>query len=260
MGALDGKVALITGGTRGIGRAIAEGFLAEGASVMVNGRSRDKGDAALQEMGAGDRAGFVAGDVKVEDDCGAMVDATVDRFGTIDILVNNAGGASIHAPVHEATTELLDDALVWNLHSTVWCTRRALPHMYGKNWGRVINISSIEGKTAKPGIVGYVVAKHAVNGFTKTAAIEGAAAGVTVNAICPGAIETDIMQESGPDAAAAAGITYEELLDSFAQASLMKRLNTEEEVAAMATLLASPAGGGITGQCINVDCGTIITG
>ena len=185
MGALDGKVALVTGGTRGIGRAIAEDFLAEGALVMVNGRSKEKGEEALEEMGGGDRAGFVAGDVKVEDDCTAMVDATIERFGGIDILVNNAGGASIHAPVHEATTELIDDAMVWNLHSTVWCTRQALPSMYEKGWGRVINISSIEGKIAKPGIVGYVVAKHAVNGFTKVAAMEGAAAGVTVNAICP---------------------------------------------------------------------------
>jgi 3-hydroxybutyrate dehydrogenase/3-oxoacyl-[acyl-carrier protein] reductase len=260
MGLLDGKVALVTGGTRGIGRGIAEGFLAAGACVVVNGRSREKGERALAEMGAGDNAHFLSADVSVREDCEALVDATLERYGAIHILVNNAGGADNFAPVHELTDESMNFGWTMNVMSTFWCCRRALPHMIAQQWGRIINVSSIEGKIAKPAIAPYVVAKHALNGLTKTIAVENATIGITSNALCPGAIETDMMKEGGPGAAAAAGITYEQFLDSFASASLIKRLNTVEEVAAMATLLASDAGGGITGQCINVDGGSVIAG
>ena len=260
MGLLDGKVALVTGGTRGIGRGIAEGFLAAGASVVVNGRSTDKGKQALAEMGAGDKAHFVSADVSVREDCEALVDATIERYGAIHILVNNAGGADNFAPVHQLTDESMNFGWTMNVMSTFWCCRRALPHMIDQHWGRIINVSSIEGKIAKPAIAPYVVAKHALNGLTKTIAVENATVGITSNALCPGAIETDMMKAGGPGAAAAAGITYEQFLESFANDSLIKRLNTVEEVAAMATLLASDAGGGITGQCINVCGGSVIAG
>ncbi len=124
-------------------------------------------------------------------------------------------------------------------------------------WGRIINISSVEGKQGnKPAVSHYITNKHAINGFTKAVAHEYGTFGITCNAICPGAIETDMMKEAGPGAAEQAGITYEQFLDNYAQESSIKRLNTVEEVAAMATLLASAAGGGITGSLINVDGGT----
>src|SRR5215217_7756342 len=126
---LEGKVAAVTGGTRGIGRAIAEAFVREGAKVVINGRSEEKGEQALKEMVGGDSVLFVAGDAKVRADCERVVDSTVNHFGRIDVMVNNAGGSSNHAPVAQLTDEALDDALRWILWSTFWCTRRSLQHM-----------------------------------------------------------------------------------------------------------------------------------
>jgi 3-hydroxybutyrate dehydrogenase len=253
---LEGRVAAVTGGTRGIGRAIAEAFHREGASVAINGRSPEKGQQAVDEMGGGDRIHFISADVKTREGVESIIDGTVDRFGRIDILVNNAGGAANHAPIAEMTDESFQDALLWNLWSTFWGTRRAFAYMIPQQWGRIINISSVEGKHGKPGIVGYVTAKHAINGFTKTAAQEVGTLGITVNALCPGAIETDVMMAEGPGAAKAMGLTYEELLDWFAKEAAIKRLNTCEEVAEVALLLASDLGGGITGSAISVDGGT----
>ena len=147
-----------------------------------------------------------------------------------------------------------------NIWSAFWCSRRALATFVPQKWGRIINVSSIEGKIAKPAIAPYVVGKHGVNGLTKSIAVDYAMMGVTANALCPGGIETDLMKEKGPGAAEAMGMTYQDLLDSFANESMMKRLNKVEEVSAMATVLASEAGGGITGQCINIDCGTVMSG
>jgi 3-hydroxybutyrate dehydrogenase len=256
MGLLDGRVACVTGGTRGIGRAIAEAFLEEGASVVINGRDPNKADKTLAEIGAGDRAHFIAGDITRREACDALVDGTVDRYGRIDILVANAGGAANHAPVAQLTDESMELALTWNFWHTFWTMRRALQHMIPQQWGRIITMSSVEGKVGKPGISTYVTAKHAINGLTKAASKEVGTLGITVNALCPGAIETDVMMAEGPGAAAAMGMTYEQLLDQFAQESAIKRLNEVEDVAAVAVLLASDAGAGITGSMISVDGGT----
>jgi 3-hydroxybutyrate dehydrogenase/3-oxoacyl-[acyl-carrier protein] reductase len=255
---LDGKVAFITGGTRGIGRGIAERFLANGASVMLNGRSADKGKQALAEIGAGERAEFVAGDVMKQDQVEAGVDATVDRFGRLDILVNNAGGSTGFGLVHELADDAWNGTADWILNSTFWATRRALQHMVkAARGGRIINISSVEGKQAnKAAVSPYIVSKHALNGFTKAVAFEYGPQGITCNAILPGAIETDLMREAGPEAAKTMGITYEQFLDNYAQESMIKRLNTVDEVAAVALLLASDEGAGITSALINVDGGT----
>ena len=129
MGVLEGRVACITGGTRGIGRGIAEAFIREGACVVVNGRDAKKGQRALDEMDAGDVAHFVAGDVTQRADCEALVGATVDHFGKIDILVANAGGGSDYAPVAHLTDESMEDALMWNFWHTFWTMRAAFePH------------------------------------------------------------------------------------------------------------------------------------
>lgn len=254
---LEGKVAAVTGGTRGIGRAIAEAFLAEGARVVVNGRSEDKGKQALQEMAAGDAARFIGGDVRCQADVEALVDGVVAHFGRIDVLVNNAGGSSGFAPVAQLSDEAWNDALNWTLNSTFWATRRALRDMVGRRWGRIINISSVEGKRAnKSSVAHYITSKHAVHGFTKAVAFEYGPSGITCNAICPGAVETDLMRSAGPAAAEAAGISYEAFLDGYAAEAAIKRLNTAEEVAAMALLVASEAGGGITGALLDVSGGS----
>jgi NAD(P)-dependent dehydrogenase (short-subunit alcohol dehydrogenase family) len=256
-GALTKRVAVVTGGTRGIGRGIAEAFLAQGAAVVVSGKSADKGQQAVDEMGGGDRVSFLACDVRDQRQIEQLIDETAKRYGSVDILVNNAGGTDGWALVHELSDDAWQNALNWNLNAVFWASRRALRYMLDRDYGRIINISSVEGKQAnKPAVSHYITNKHAINGFTKAVAHEYGPRGITCNAICPGAVETDLMKEAGPVVAKQAGITYEQFLDNYAQESAIKRLNTVEEVAAMASLLASDVGGGITGALINVDGGT----
>jgi 3-hydroxybutyrate dehydrogenase len=256
-GRLQGRVAVLTQSTRSIGRGIAEAFLAEGASVVVSGRSEDKGKQALAEMGAGDRADFFPCDATMQDQVEALVDFAAERYGRLDIIVNNAGGTSGWALVGDLSDEAWQQALNWNLNACFWGTRRALRYMVDAGWGRIINMSSVESKMAnKPMVSHYITNKHAMNGLTKATAFEYAQQGITCNAICPGAVETDLMKDVGPLVAQQAGSTYEEFLQSYANESMIKRLNTVEEVAACAVWLASEPGGGVTGAMINVDGGT----
>jgi 3-hydroxybutyrate dehydrogenase/3-oxoacyl-[acyl-carrier protein] reductase len=254
---LQDKVAIITGGTQGIGKGIAAAFLAEGANVVISGRSADKGAAALADLGAPDRSMFVAGDVTSQANVEALIDATIARFASVHILVNNAGGSSGFALVEDLSDEAWQQALNWCLNSTFWATRRVLKPMVAQGFGRIINISSVEGKLGnKASVSHYITNKHAINGFTKAVAFEYGTKGITSNAICPGAIETALMMEVGPKYAEGLGMTYDEYKATYAKESMINRLNTVEEVAAMAVLLASDAGAGITGSLLNVDGGT----
>ena len=253
---LQGKIAAITGGTAGIGLGIARAFLDEGASVALMARGEARARRALEELDAGERCVFIAGDATVQADVEGFVDATVERFGRIDVLVNNAGGAGDLQPLVQLSDAAFDLAMKWNVYSTFWATRRALQPMLAQGSGRVINISSVEGKIGKPVFTAYTAAKHAVNGLTKSLAREVGEAGVTVNAICPGLVITDIIKDNGPATAEAMGLTFEEMVDLFAQESAVKRPNTVEEVAAVAVLLVSDAGAGITGAALSVDGGT----
>lgn len=253
---LDGKVAAITGGTAGIGRGIAEAFLAEGASVALMARNATKAQDVLRQLNVGNRAIFVAGDATLQADVEGFVDQTVSHFGTIDILVNNAGGASDLQPLAQLSDEAFDQAMKWNVYATFWSTRRALQTMIERRSGRIINISSIEGKHGKAVLTAYTAAKHAVNGLTKSLAREVGEQGITVNSICPGLVITDIIRNSGPTTAKAMGMEFDEMIAMFAAESAIKRPNTVEEIAAMALLLASPEGAGITGAILSVDGGT----
>lgn len=253
---LEGRVAAVTGGTAGIGRGIAEAFLAEGAQVALMARNQDKARRVLKEMDAGDAAVFIAGDATAQADVEGFIDQVVEHFGRLDVLVNNAGGAGDLQPLVNLSDEAFDLAIKWNLYSTFWATRRVLPGMLERGFGRIINISSVEGKIGKPVFTAYTAAKHAVNGITKSLAQEVSAQGVTVNAICPGLVITDIVKDNGPATAEAMGLTFDEMVDLFAQESAIKRPNTVEEVAAVAVLLASDAGGGITGASLSVDGGS----
>ncbi len=258
MGKLDGKVACITGGTRSIGRAMAEAFIAEGASVVVNGRDAAKGQACLDEIGAGDRADFFGGDASKQATVEGLIDFTIERYGKLDICCLNSGGVNMTAPVAMMTDEEWQLELDWNLNHVFWGMRRALQHMMPRQSGRIIVTSSVEGKLGKPGIPGYVTTKHAVNGLVKSAAQEVGTMGITVNAILPGIIETDIVRSTGPDSAVAMGLDgYDALIDMFAQESAIKRPNKVEEVAAVAVMLATDAARNMTGCLFPVDGGTM---
>lgn len=253
---LEGKVAAVTGGSRSIGRAIVEAFLREGAKVCLNGRSEEKGQRALKELDAGDRVAFVAGDVRNSADVKKLVSETVSKFGRLDIMVNNAGGITEPAPVAALSDEAWENDVQWNLNSVFYGTKFALEHMLPKKSGRIINISSVEGKMGVPGMAGYAAAKHGVNGLTKATAGEVGREGITVNAICPGLVLTDAVTEGGPATAEAMGISFDEMVENVFKAKTMTgELTTVEQVAELAVLLASDVGAGFTGAQLSVDGG-----
>ena len=254
---LSGKVVAVTGGSRGIGKGIAEALLRTGASVAINGRNEEKGRQTIKEIGEDQPIIFIKGDVRKQFEVENFIAKTIEKFGQIDILINNAGGSGGFAPVSELTDEAWENAAAWILHSTFWATRAALRDMNQRGWGRIINISSVEGRQAnKENVAHYITFKHAMNGFTKAVAFENGAKGITCNAISPGAVETDLMMEQGPAAAASMGISYEEFKQNYAQESSIKRLNTTDEVSGLAVFLCSELGSGITGAILPVDGGT----
>lgn len=249
------KTALITGGGRGIGRAIALAFAGEGIRVAVAARTAAQVEQVAQEIG-NDAIALVC-DVADPDSVARMFSEMHDRVGDADILVNNAGIAE-SAPVVKTTDELWNKHLSINLSGTFYCTRAALPAMLKKGWGRVINIASIAGKTGAPYIAAYSASKHGILGLTKSIAMEVATNGITVNAICPGYVETEMVSRGIDRITARTGLTAEAALDTLKKMSPQNRFITVEEVAALALLLASDEGRGINGQGINVDGGSVV--
>lgn len=259
MGKLDGKVAVVTASTRSIGRAVAETYVREGANVVISGRSAEKGQAALEEMDAGDAVHFIACDATQQEQVEGLIDGTVERYGQLDIAVLNAGGIQSASPIAEMTDENWQYALDVNLNHTFWGIRRALQHMLPRKYGRIIAMSSVEGKMSKPTIAHYSSNKHAINGLVKCAAHESGAEGITVNAILPGIVLTDMFYETGP--ATIEAMQLEGGLDAlaavYASGSAIQRPNTVEEVAAVALLLARDEAHNISGCLFPVDGGTM---
>jgi NAD(P)-dependent dehydrogenase (short-subunit alcohol dehydrogenase family) len=180
-----------------------------------------------------------------------------ERFGEADILVNNAGIAE-SATLVNTSDEFWQRHLGINLSGTFYCTRAALPAMLKNRWGRVINIASIAGKTGAPYIAAYSASKHGVLGLTRSVALEVATTGVTVNAICPGYVETDMVSRGVDRITSVTGLTAEEALESLRKMNPQNRFVTTDEVAAVVLLLASDEGRGINGQGINIDGGSVL--
>ncbi|HEY0003965.1 MAG TPA: SDR family NAD(P)-dependent oxidoreductase [Pyrinomonadaceae bacterium] len=257
---LSDRNALITGGGRGIGRAIAFEFAREGARVAVAARTLDQLEQVAREIKNEFETEVlpVACDVSDQESVARLLAAVAERFGRgPDILVNNAGIAE-SMPFLKTDDELWHRHLAVNLTGTFYCARAALPYMLTRAWGRIINIASIAGKTGAPYIAAYAASKHGVLGLTRSLALEVATKGITVNAICPGYVETDMTTRAVENITAKTGKTTEEVYESLRRMSPQQRLVTSEEVAALALLLASEDGRGINGQAINVDGGSVL--
>jgi 3-hydroxybutyrate dehydrogenase len=257
---LKDRIALITGGGRGIGRVIALSFGYEGARVAVASRTTtDVTNVAEQiQRDCVMPALAISCDVSNADSVTDMFKEVAARFGRgPDILVNNAGIAE-SAPLLKTTDEFWQRHLDINLSGTFYCTRAALPPMLERGWGRIINIASIAGKTGAPYISAYSASKHGVLGLTRSAAMEVATRGITVNAICPGYVKTEMTERAIENIITRTGRSEDEARQTIERMSPQNRLVTPEEVAEMALLLASEAGRGITGQAINIDGGSLL--
>jgi 3-hydroxybutyrate dehydrogenase len=257
---LKDRIALITGGGRGIGRAIAFAFAREGAQVAIAARTSEQLLHVAEEIkeAGGTKALTVACDVSDLESINRMFAAVHENFGRgADILVNNAGIAE-SAPLVKTDDDLWHRHLAINLTGTFYCTRAALPAMLERGWGRVINIASIAGKTGAPYIAAYSASKHGVLGLTRSVALEVATRGITVNAICPGYVDTEMTARAVETITARTNKSADEATDVLKRMSPQNRLITPEEVASLALLLATDEGRGINGQAINVDGGSVL--
>ena len=255
---LQGKAAVVTGSTGGIGLAIARAFAAEGANVMLNGL----GDAAqIETLRAsiekdyGVKARFHGADMTKPAEIRDLVAKAESEFGAVDILVNNAGIQHV-ASIDQFPEERWDAIIAINLSSAFHATKAALPGMKRRRWGRIVNIASAHGLVASPNKSAYVSAKHGLMGFTKAAAIETAEEGIRVNAICPGFVHTPLVQKQIEDRAREAGISEERATKEIILAPQpTKEFVTVGQIAATAVFLCSEGAAQVNGTSISVDGG-----
>jgi NAD(P)-dependent dehydrogenase (short-subunit alcohol dehydrogenase family) len=252
---LADKIALITGGGRGIGRVIALAFAREGADVAICARTESqlKSTAAEVEQ-LGRRCFFQLCDVTVKDQCEAVVEGALRHFGRLDILVNNAGGGDVarYSQVGKADDAWWFDNLALNLHSTFFFCRAVLPHMVERRYGRIVNVSSIAGLRGLPHMASYAAAKHGVEGLSRSIALECGKLGITCNSICPGSVRSGWTTSEGGAGIAARnlGMTMEEYTNVTAKAHTTGRIVEPEEIAELAIFLASNLSRTTTGQSI----------
>lgn len=255
---LRGQVAIITGSTSGIGHGLADALGAAGVNLVINGL----GDPAAIEATRADLAArhgvevrYHGADMTKPDEIADMVASTVAAFGRLDILINNAGVQHV-SPIEDFPIDWWDRILAINLSSVFHATRAAIPAMKAAKRGRIVNIASAHALVASPFKSAYVAAKHGVAGFTKTAALELATSGVTVNAICPGYVKTPLVEAQIADQARTRGISEEAVMrDVILAAQPTKQFVTVEQLAGMLLYLCADAGASVNGAILSVDGG-----
>jgi NAD(P)-dependent dehydrogenase (short-subunit alcohol dehydrogenase family) len=253
---LDGKVALITGASKGIGRVLSRLFAKEGAAVVCAARSRDlvEETAALIKSDGG-RALAVTGDAATEGDVQKMVAAGVKAFGKLDVLVNNAGDGGPTKRVQEYTTDDWFYTINSCLTTSYMCTRFAVPEMIKAGGGVIVNVSSTAGRRGLPFRIGYCSAKAGQVGMTYGLALELAPLNIRVNAIAPGAVEGDRIDRVIAGQAEVRGVAVEDMRRSFVERSPLKRMTSADDIATLAVYLCSDAAKNLSGQCIAVTAG-----
>ncbi|HEX3674167.1 MAG TPA: glucose 1-dehydrogenase [Rhizomicrobium sp.] len=244
---MNSPVVLITGALTGIGRATALAFAKEDARIVVSGRRKDAGDALVTELAKlGAEAIFIEADVRRDNEVGRLVDQTVARFGRLDVAVNNAGTEGRPGPITEQTAESYAATFDTNVLGTLLGMKHELRAMQAQGAGSIVNLSSTMGSRAIAGASVYTASKHAVEGLTKAAALEGAAFGVRVNAVAPGPIQTGMLDRFTGNAENKAGLVA---------GVPLRRAGNVEEIADTIVFLASAKASFITGQIVGVDGG-----
>jgi 3-hydroxybutyrate dehydrogenase len=257
---LQGKMAIVTGSTSGIGLAIATALAAEGCDVMLNGFG-DSGEIGKLRQRLADEhrvsVGYSPADMSKPAEIRAMVAAATSDLGGVDILVNNAGIQHV-AEVVDFPEERWDAVIAINLSAAFHASKAALPHMIAKGWGRIINIASAHGLVASGEKAAYVTAKHGLVGMTKVIAIETANQGITCNAICPGWVLTPLVQKQIEARAAAQGIPYQQAHDDLLREKQpMLQYTTPEKIAGLAVFLCGEAASTMTGAALSIDGGWV---
>jgi 3-hydroxybutyrate dehydrogenase len=255
---LTGKAAIVTGSTSGIGLGIAKALAADGANVLLNGFGDDAAIERLRReisMAANVEVDYDGADLSRPEQVARMVETAVAAFGRVDILVNNAGIQHV-APIESFPPEKWDAILSLNLSAAFHAIRAVFAGMKLRRFGRIINVASAHGLVASPFKAAYVAAKHGLVGLTKTVALEGAEAGVTCNALCPGYVWTPLVEKQIDDQAKAHNVAREAVIrDVLLAQQPNKRFATVEELGALTVFLASEHGLSITGAALPVDGG-----
>jgi 2-hydroxycyclohexanecarboxyl-CoA dehydrogenase len=252
---VSARHALVTGGGQGIGAAVARALVAQGLRVTVLGRRIDVVTALAQTDP--DHLHAVAADVADVAQVAAALASARARFGRIDVLVNNAGQA-VSAPFLKTDATLWQQMLDVNLTGTMVCMQAVLPDMLEAGWGRIVNVASTAGQVGYAYVAAYCAAKHGVIGLTRSVALEMATKGITVNAVCPGYTETDIVRESIARVVAKTGRSAEQARAEFVKSNPQGRLVQPEEVADAVAWLCSAGAGAVTGQAISVSGGEVM--
>lgn len=255
-GRLAGAVCVVTGANRGIGRAIAVAFGAQGASVVVTGRSADSLDATVTELdGLGAPTLAASCDVRDEDSVGALGDTVYERFGRVDVVVANAGISGPTRPMHELTIGEWRDCVATDLDGVFLTFRRFVPTLVEQGSGSLVAISSMTGKRPLAGRTPYAAAKMGVIGLVRTLAAELGPYGVRVNAVCPGAVSGPRLDGVLAEQSRTLGISPEEARARFAEAAPLRRMVEASEVAEACVFLAGPGSASVTGEDLNVNAG-----